>query len=456
MMKLIQTAVFVLTIIVTSALSQAATLTVQNLNDSGPGSLRQTIADSNPGDTIEFAPGIAGGTINLESEIPIVGSLEILGPKPEKLTLDGQDQTRIFNISGVDTDTIIMSALVLQNGFADQDDGGAILINGPNLEINHCVFDSNRTFCNSQGCDAEGGALRNREGNIEIVINYSSFINNSTQCIGDDCTSEGGVYHNGGGQTNTTFNKSAFISNSTTCTGEDCDSGGGAFHNGGGGISNDQLIIIVHNTTFALNTTHCSGFDCNAEGGAIDNAGGEVFVDISNSTFDQNTSSCEGEECAAFINILDGVEEGTIKNNIFYSDAAGANCDNEIQMISEGYNIDNGSSCIDGSVAGDKPNTNPRLDPRGPRDNGGPTPTVALFITSPAIDMGSPDCPPPDTDQRGFPRPEGVACDIGAFEGSVQELRSVPTLNEWGLIVMASVLGLIGFMVIRRRAVRIN
>jgi hypothetical protein len=53
------------------------------------------------------------------------------------------------------------------------------------------------------------------------------------------------------------------------------------------------------------------------------------------------------------------------------------------------------------------------------RGNGGPTKTLALVEGSPAVDAGGPDCPPPDTDQRGFPRPEGGACDIGAFEGAV-------------------------------------
>jgi len=50
------------------------------------------------------------------------------------------------------------------------------------------------------------------------------------------------------------------------------------------------------------------------------------------------------------------------------------------------------------------------------RDNGGPTETLALVQESPAIDTGRPDCPPPETDQRGVPRPLGMACDIGAFE----------------------------------------
>ena len=48
------------------------------------------------------------------------------------------------------------------------------------------------------------------------------------------------------------------------------------------------------------------------------------------------------------------------------------------------------------------------------RDNGGPTLTVALAEGSPAIDAGAAHCQA--LDQRGIVRPQGGACDIGAFE----------------------------------------
>ena len=44
--------------------AQAATITVINTNDSGPGSLRQALVDANDGDTIDFA---VTGTIGLTS-----------------------------------------------------------------------------------------------------------------------------------------------------------------------------------------------------------------------------------------------------------------------------------------------------------------------------------------------------------------------------------------------------
>jgi hypothetical protein len=62
---------------------------------------------------------------------------------------------------------------------------------------------------------------------------------------------------------------------------------------------------------------------------------------------------------------------------------------------------------------GDIRNTNPQLDPAGLANNGGPTMTIALQSTSPAIDGGD-DNLAAVIDQRGYPR-FGVS-DIGAFE----------------------------------------
>jgi hypothetical protein len=61
------------------------------------------------------------------------------------------------------------------------------------------------------------------------------------------------------------------------------------------------------------------------------------------------------------------------------------------------------------------PSADPRLDPAGLQDNGGPTKTIALQLGSPAIDAAvAANCPA--TDQRGIARPQGPGCDIGAFE----------------------------------------
>jgi len=447
MTNLQRTLLTLLLVVSFGVVSNAAVQNVTNLNDSGAGSLRQAIADANVDDTIQFAENLAGGTINLDSEIAFNIGLNIIGPASDHTTISGGDTTRIFNITGGNLDTVIITGLRFANGFANQGSGGAIRIAGPSLELNSCIFDSNRAFCNSFDCDASGAAVDNRGGgNFDIIINYTTFINNSSECFGDECDASGAAFDNGGGGLRFIIDKSAFISNSGTCTGIDCDAEGAALDNGGGGVS-----IEIHNSTFALNSTNCDGFGCDADGGAIENGGGGVTTEIHNTTFDLNSTSCTGENCDQNGASIGDLGDTTLSNTIFNTLSEVGNCDFD-DITSLGYNIDNGSTCIDGSVAGDKPNTNPFLDPQGPRDNGGPTPTVALLVGSPAIDMGSPNCPPPDTDQRGFIRPEGPRCDIGAFEGSTRGAQ-VPTLSEWGLIAMAGVLGLVGFMVMRRKIV---
>jgi hypothetical protein len=78
-----------------------------------------------------------------------------------------------------------------------------------------------------------------------------------------------------------------------------------------------------------------------------------------------------------------------------------------------GSNLDSGTSCDFGGVAGDQTSTNPLLGAL--QDNGGPTFTMApsLIPKSPVIDV-VPSAQCPVTDQRGAPRT--APCDIGAYD----------------------------------------
>lgn len=71
-------------------------------------------------------------------------------------------------------------------------------------------------------------------------------------------------------------------------------------------------------------------------------------------------------------------------------------------------------------------------------DNGGPTRTQALVPGSPAVDAAW-NCPPPDTDQRGVERPQGIGCDIGAYElkdpaGEADLAISKSVYPRWGRV----------------------
>ena len=68
--------------------SPTPTLIVTNTNDSGPGSLRQALADANDGDIIGFA---VTGTIGLTSgELLVAKNITISGPGAENLAVNGK------------------------------------------------------------------------------------------------------------------------------------------------------------------------------------------------------------------------------------------------------------------------------------------------------------------------------------------------------------------------------
>lgn len=96
-----------------------ATITVTNLHDSGPGSLRQAIADAAPGDTIDFS---VTGTITLASgELVIDEDLTINGPGATNLTVSGNNSNRVFNITNSAAE---IRNLTIANGRASVAGGG--------------------------------------------------------------------------------------------------------------------------------------------------------------------------------------------------------------------------------------------------------------------------------------------------------------------------------------------
>ena len=100
----------------------ATTITVANLDDSGAGSLRQAIADASPGDIIDFDPSILPGTILLTTgELSISTDLTIDGPSADDLAIDGNDDSRVFNITG---GIVNISGVTIQNGNTDLDGAG--------------------------------------------------------------------------------------------------------------------------------------------------------------------------------------------------------------------------------------------------------------------------------------------------------------------------------------------
>jgi hypothetical protein len=208
-----------------------------------------------------------------------------------------------------------------------------------------------------------------------------------------------------------------------------------SFFDGGGVFNGDQSTLILNNSTV-------SGNSASGDGGGIANYQHSA-VTLINSTVSANTSATDGggivnnNSTLTLINstmagnsattVGGGISDsGTlmIKSTLIASNKGG-NCSLTGGVAtSDGYNLSDDASCsaILTSTT-DSNNGTAGLDSKGLQNNGGPTNTIALLSTSPAVD-GVPvaDCTLTDgitavaTDQRGVTRPQGPACDIGAFE----------------------------------------
>jgi len=408
----------------------AATITVTNTNDSGPGSLRQALTIANDGDTIGFA---VTGTISLTSgELVIDKNIIISGPGPGLLTVARSQQAadfRIFNIPPSHTAEI--DGLTITGGSLVGNGGG--ISSGATLTISNCAISGN-SILTTDGLQHSGAGIYN-VGTMTIV---NSTVNNNQALIGGFFPpSGGGISSDVGTLTiqNTTisentaagygggvYNVGSLTAINSTIRGNTASSGGGIMTNTfiiatnctisgnrasfeGGGIFGGGTIS---NCTISGNMTTVG----HSRGGGISGSG-----TITNSTFSDNLSVNGSSICAT----------GTVQlgNTILNSGASIFLLGGTV--TSHGYNLtsDNGGGFLNGP--GDQINTDPLLGPL--QDNGGPTLTHALLPGSPAIDTGDPNfTPPPTYDQRGNPfvRVFGGRIDIGSFE--VQRIpRATPT-----------------------------
>jgi CSLREA domain-containing protein len=169
-------------------------------------------------------------------------------------------------------------------------------------------------------------------------------------------------------------------------------------------------------------------------GGGIVSAG--AALDVVNATIGANLvgdagnpgSGPEGSGSAGTAGSGGGISAyGSIKlQNTIVSGNSGTNC---LGVTTDGgHNISYPDSGNDtpGDCVGT--NVNPKLGPLS--DNGGPTETMALLPGSPAIDgvpAAGANCPA--TDQRGVTRPQGQACDIGAYEAAAPVNSGRPVIT---------------------------
>jgi CSLREA domain-containing protein len=334
-------------------------------NADGDCSLREAIYAANndvvrdaciagSGDDVIDLTGVAGAITLGGTELAISSNLTITGPGADRLTISGNNASRIFNVA-VNV-VVVISDVTIADGYGagEVDDGGGIF-NVGTLTINRCTFAGNRTTGNGGGIGSYGTA----------TVTNSMFYDNEASLNG------GGVYNGYG----------TLIVNNSTFSGNRASQG--TFDNyGGGGICNmeedESAELTINNSTIAFNSARW--------GGGISNFDGTL-----------------------------NVKSTIVAGNTVHAGGAGPNCYSS-GIITTRYNLESGTDC-GFTGTGDLQNAGAGLSPLqdngGPTWTHALAPgSPAIDRGDPAF------TPPPAYDQRGpgFPRVVNGRIDIGAYE----------------------------------------
>ena len=384
------------------------------------------IGKASSGDMVNVAEGTYTGTssevVLIDKDITLSGGWDTSFTTQSGMsTIDGEGTRRGITVSNFAA--AVIERFDVQNGFTDY--GGGIANGFGPLTLNNSVIRNNTAS------NGGGGIYHYWSGVLEL--NHTVVSNN----IG------GGILNDGdsGSGSTTTLNESrvesnngygisnfgSLVINNSTITG-----------NTGVGVYNHWHDLMINNSTISnnigtadggglynyigsvvMNNTTVSGNSATDRGGGISVSSGTVLLNNSTVSANMTTSNIYGGG-----GIYNSGATVILQNTLLAGNTTsgmGPDCHGGNPIESSGYNIiGNTSNC--GFISGidDWTNIDPLIGPL--QDNGGSTFTHELLSFSPAIDTGNPaGCRDQadnllTTDQRGIARPQGVRCDIGAFE----------------------------------------
>ncbi len=324
-------------------------------------------------------------------DLDVTDTLEITGAYSSTTIIDGDGADRVFDVR---SSFLALSGVTVQNG-GGVDNGGGIrsVSTGSELRLYQSTVTGNRAANMGGGLESAGTLVltsvtvtSNDGGSFGggLEVQGPSTLRDVT--VGDNHTTYGGGGIMAMSHSNLDFARGTVSGNSSQY---------------GGGLEADGGTCLLTNVTFDGNSATGS------EGGAVLNSGGSVTVLYS--TFSSNHAVQGGRSVSS------RSSTATVEGSILVTDDGSPNCSGSV--VSQGANLDSGTSC-NFTAAGDLSATEPLLGAL--QSNGGPTRTRALLRGSPAIDAAaSGSCPA--TDQRGVTRPQGPACDMGAYEADGTE-----------------------------------
>ncbi|MBK9925984.1 MAG: hypothetical protein IPP66_11930 [Anaerolineales bacterium] len=319
---------------------------------------------------------------------------------------------QVVNVVGNLSDTYILDGFTIKSGNSNGSSGhgGGIYIQNASPAFSNLIITNNLASANGAGVYVTSlGSVRS---------SYSSPSFSNVVISNNSAARGGGLYTQ---NSNPALNNVSFIGNTATS-----GAGGGMNNQVLNGATDEYSIPLLSNVTFSGNV---------AKGGAglFNNRSHPVLTNV---TFSGNTASVRG---GAILNegaspILQNItitgnsapagaggsirnvqsSSGFVSNPQIYSSILWNNGPDEITTDGTGT-ITVVDSIVQGGYAGVNVMTSdPLLVPLA--NNNGFTQTHALMAGSPAIDAGGVNAACSSTDQRGIVRPQGNACDVGAYE----------------------------------------
>ncbi|MFH1303703.1 MAG: choice-of-anchor Q domain-containing protein, partial [Planctomycetota bacterium] len=259
--------------------------TISDLDDGdysvGNFSLREAIKLANAAsttDTIFFDAALAGQTIVLESELSITDDVTINGLGADQLTISGNNNSRIFNITSTDI-TVEITGLTLTKGSAIQ--GGAI--------YNRATLIFKDSILTENAATQYGAGIYSTQGNVTVS---GSMFSRNAAILG------GGIYTSGNA-----VRGSLSVLDSTFSENTQVESGGGIYNDGGS--------LSIEASFFTGNVV--IGESANGLGGGIYSAGGSLT--IAETEFSDNVASRSGGGIYSGINEFLTISGSTFAGN---------------------------------------------------------------------------------------------------------------------------------------------
>ncbi|MCB1560865.1 MAG: CSLREA domain-containing protein [Xanthomonadales bacterium] len=296
--------------------ASAATINVDTLEDAvtdnGNCSLREAVIAANTNAAVDDCPAgtsvgtdaiwvLLAGTINLDSNLPLLEKVEILGGGKDATTISGQGVTGVFYVNMPDnTHDVKISNLTIADGKETLPGAGLLVDQAGTIRVEQCRFRNNEGGTGN----AVGGAISTRlpGSGSQLRVVQCEFVNNSVEGFGGAIGVSG--FSPAVAPSPVVIDRSSFISNHGT-------------ENGGALYLPNVASVSIDRSHFHDNDLDLAGTTNDIGGAVYWRGGGSGIMAISNSTFTDNYAGTGG--AVAINGFLASITNSTFSGNRTFS-----------------------------------------------------------------------------------------------------------------------------------------